>query len=127
MIKMLPFFVFLLIFSYLEIEKHEFLLGGVIDAVVSQVMGELQDRGLQLIRDIPEEVNTLTVYGDQPRIQQVLINFLLNMVRHSPLPGGWVEVQVRPTLKPTSDGKNAVRVALRYAFYLIALTIKIQL
>ncbi|KAI3823563.1 hypothetical protein L1987_05002 [Smallanthus sonchifolius] len=97
----------------LEIEKHEFLLGSVIDAVVSQVMAELQDRGLQLIRDIPEKVKSLTVYGDQPRIQQVLINFLLNMVRHSPLPGGWVEIQVRPTLKPTSDGKNVVNIAFR--------------
>ncbi|KVH90181.1 GAF domain-containing protein [Cynara cardunculus var. scolymus] len=67
-------------------DKHEFLLGSVIDVVVSQVMLLVRDRGVQLIRDIPEEVKTLTVYGDQARVQQVLTNFLLNMVRHSPSP-----------------------------------------
>lgn len=100
-------------------EKHEFVLDSAIDAVVSQVMLLLQDRGLQLIRDIPEEVKTLTIYGDQARVQQVLINFLLNMVRHSPSPGGWVEIQVRPSLKQTSDGKNVVHIAFRYVFYLL--------
>ncbi|KAJ0940660.1 putative PAS domain, phytochrome, GAF domain, histidine kinase/HSP90-like ATPase [Helianthus annuus] len=99
--------------GFLEIVKHEFLLGSVIDAVVSQVMLELLDRGLRLIRDIPENVKTLTVYGDQPRLQQVLINFLLNIVRHSPLHGGWIEIQVRPTLKQASDGKNVVHIAFR--------------
>ncbi|XP_024986483.1 phytochrome B-like [Cynara cardunculus var. scolymus] len=97
----------------LELEKHEFLLGSVIDVVVSQVMLLVRDRGVQLIRDIPEEVKTLTVYGDQARVQQVLTNFLLNMVRHSPSPGGWVEIQFRPSLKQTSDGKNVVHVAFR--------------
>nr|XP_043614170.1 phytochrome B-like [Erigeron canadensis] len=96
----------------LEMEKHEFVLGNVINAVVSQVMLLLQHRGLQLIRDIPEEVKTLTIYGDQARMQQVLTDFLLNMARHSPSPGGWVELQVRPTLKQTSDG-NVVHVAFR--------------
>ncbi|KAL8255949.1 hypothetical protein R6Q59_031016 [Mikania micrantha] len=97
----------------LEIEKHEFLLGSVIDVVVSQMMVELQDRCLQLVRDIPVQVKTLTVYGDQTRVQQVLISFLSSMVRHSPSPGGWVELQVSPTLKPASDGENVVHTTFR--------------
>ncbi|XP_076928870.1 phytochrome B-like isoform X1 [Bidens hawaiensis] len=97
----------------LEIVKHEFELGSVIDAVVSQVMLELRDRGLKLIWDIPNEVKGLIVYGDQPRVQQVLINFLLNVVRYSSLPGGWVEIQVRPTTGQDSDGKNVVHIAFR--------------
>ncbi|PWA67173.1 phytochrome B [Artemisia annua] len=99
--------------SSLQIEKHEFLLGSVINAVVSQVMLVLRDRGLQLIRDIPEEVKNLTIYGDQARVQQVLTNFLLNMARHSPSPDGWVELQVRPSLKQTFDGLNIVHIAFR--------------
>ncbi|XP_058082099.1 phytochrome B-like isoform X2 [Magnolia sinica] len=88
----------------LELDKGEFLLGDVINAVVSQVMILLRERGLQLIREIPEKIKVMAIYGDQVRIQQVLADFLLNMVRHAPSPGGWVEIQVRPSLKQMSDG-----------------------
>ncbi|XP_020555118.1 phytochrome B isoform X2 [Sesamum indicum] len=87
----------------MELEKVEFVLGSVIDAVVSQVMLLLRERGLQLVRDIPEEVKTLVVYGDQVRIQQILADFLRNMVHHAPSPG-WVEMQLKPSLKQISDG-----------------------
>ncbi|XP_024983566.1 phytochrome B-like isoform X1 [Cynara cardunculus var. scolymus] len=99
--------------GHLEVEKEEFVVGNVIDGVVSQVMLILRDRGVQLIRDIPGEVKTLSVYGDQLRLQQVLTNFLLNMVRHSPSPNGWVEIQVRPTLKPTFYGTTNVHIDFR--------------
>ncbi|KAJ4722007.1 Phytochrome [Melia azedarach] len=92
----------------LELEKAEFLVGSVINAVVSQVMMLLRERNLQLIRDIPEEIKTLAVYGDQARIQQVLADFLLNMVRYAPPTEGWVEIHVRPTLKQISDGLTIV-------------------
>lgn len=97
----------------LELEKDDFLLGSVINAVVSQVMLLLRERGLQLIRDIPEEIKTLTVYGDQMRVQQVLADFLLNMVRYAPSPEGWVEIHVRPSLKQTSDGVTTVHIEFR--------------
>nr|UWV21242.1 phytochrome B [Olea europaea subsp. laperrinei] len=97
----------------LELEKAEFLLGSVIDAVVSQSMLLLRERGLQLIRDIPEEIKTLSVYGDQVRIQQVLANFLSNMVHHAPSPEGWVEIQLRPSLKQISDGIIIVHIEFR--------------
>ncbi|KAJ4850353.1 hypothetical protein Tsubulata_035986 [Turnera subulata] len=95
----------------LELEKAEFFLGGVINAVVSQVMLLLRERNLQLIRDIPEEVKVLAVYGDQARIQQVLADFLLNMVRYAS--EGWVEIHVRPTLKQISDGLTVVNTEFR--------------
>nr|GME06226.1 phytochrome B [Ipomoea batatas] len=97
----------------LELEKEDFFLGRIIDAIVSQVMSLLRERGLQLIRDIPEEIKTLAVNGDQVRIQQVLADFLLNMARHAPVPGGWVEIQVRPSLKQVSDGTNVVHTEFR--------------
>lgn len=99
--------------GHLEVEKREFVVGSVIDAVVSQVMLILRDRGVQLIRDIPEEVKTLTVCGDQTRVQQVLTNFLLNLVRHAPSPNGWVEIQVRPTLKQVFDGMTNAHIDFR--------------
>lgn len=101
--------------SFVELEKADFLLGSVIDAVVSQVMLLMRERGLQLIRDIPEEIKTLTVYGDQVRVQQVLADFLLNMVRYAPSLDGWVDIQVRPSLKQISDGITTVRIEFRYA------------
>ncbi|KAF9619789.1 hypothetical protein IFM89_009311 [Coptis chinensis] len=97
----------------LELENGEFLLGSVINAVVSQVMILLRERGLQLIRDIPEEIKTLTVSGDQVRIQQVLADYLLNMVRYAPYPDGWVEIQVRPSLKQSLDGIELVHLEFR--------------
>lgn len=100
--------------SSLELDKAEFLLGSVINAVVSQVMILLRERGLQLIRDIPEEIKTMAVYGDQVRIQQILADFLLNMVRYAPSPDGWVEIQVRPSLKQISDGVQLVHLEFRY-------------
>lgn len=98
----------------LEIEKGEFLLGSVINAVVSQVMLLLRERNLQLIRDIPEEIKTFAVYGDQVRIQQVLADFLLNMVRYAPSPDGWVEIHVFPRLKQVSDGLTLLHAEFRY-------------
>lgn len=96
----------------LILEKSEFLLGSVINAVVSQVMIQLREKSLQLIRDIPEEIKVFYVYGDQVRIQQVLANFLLNMVRCAP-PQSWVEIQVKPTLKQNSDGTELVLLQFR--------------
>ncbi|GFZ21724.1 phytochrome B [Actinidia rufa] len=91
----------------------QLLFGSVIDAVVSQVMILLRERGLQLIRDIPEEIKTLAVYGDQVRIQQVLADFLLNMVRYAPSPEGWVEIQVRPRLEQISDEITILHIEFR--------------
>lgn len=74
----------------------------------------LRERDLQLIRDIPEEIKTLAVCGDQVRIQQVLADFLLNMVRYAPSPEGWVEIHVLPSLKKVADGVTLVRTEFRY-------------
>lgn len=100
--------------SSLELEKAEFFLSSVIDAVVSQVMLLLRERSVQLIRDIPEEIKTLTVHGDQVRIQQVLADFLLNMVRYAPSPDGWVEIQLQPNMKQISDEVTVVHIEFRY-------------
>ncbi|XVF66104.1 hypothetical protein PTKIN_Ptkin10aG0007600 [Pterospermum kingtungense] len=70
-----------------ELEKAEFYLGSVINAVVSQA-----------------------------RIQQVLADFLLNMVRHAPSDEGWVEIHVRLTLKQIFEGLTIIRTEFRANF-----------
>ncbi|XP_037430609.1 phytochrome B-like [Triticum dicoccoides] len=99
----------------LVLEKGEFSLGNVMNAVVSQVMILLRERDLQLIRDIPDEIKEASAYGDQYRIQQVLSDFLLSMVRFAPTENGWVEIQVRPNVKQNSDGTETMLFLFRFA------------
>ncbi|KAL4202409.1 hypothetical protein AMTRI_Chr02g220870 [Amborella trichopoda] len=101
--------------GYLELDISEFLLGNVMDAVVSQVMILLREKDLQLIRAIPEEIKTMSIFGDQVRLQQVLADFLLNIVRFAPSPEGWVEIEVKPYLKLISDGMGIVHLEFRMA------------
>ncbi|KAI3870457.1 hypothetical protein MKW92_017920 [Papaver armeniacum] len=96
-----------------EFDEAEFSVGNLINALVSQVTILLRERGLQLIRDIPEEIKTLAVIGDQIRIQQVLVNFLLSAVQYTPSPGGWVEIQVQSSPKKISDGKELLHLEFR--------------
>ncbi|GJN08062.1 hypothetical protein PR202_ga25950 [Eleusine coracana subsp. coracana] len=99
----------------LVLEKDEFSLGSVMNAVVSQVMLLLRERDLQLIRDIPDEIKEASAYGDQYRIQQVLSDFLLSMVRFAPTENGWVEIHVRPNVKQNSDGTETMLFVFRFA------------
>ncbi|CAM0872903.1 unnamed protein product [Alopecurus aequalis] len=99
----------------LVLDKGEFSLGNVMNAVVSQVMILLRERDLQLIRDIPDEIKETSAYGDQYRIQQVLSDFLLSMVRFAPTENGWVEIQVRPNVKQNSDGTETMLFLFRFA------------
>ncbi|XP_026445166.1 phytochrome B-like isoform X1 [Papaver somniferum] len=96
-----------------EFDESEFSVGNLINALVSQVMILLRERGLHLIRDIPKEIKTLGVIGDQVRIQQVLVNFLLCAVQYTPSPGGWVEIQVQSSPKKISDGKELLLLEFR--------------
>jgi len=99
------------------LEKGEFSLGSVMNAVVSQAMVLLRERDIQLIRDIPDEIKEASAYGDQYRIQQVLSDFLLSMVQFAPTENGWVEIQVRPNLKQNSDGTDSTLFIFRLAAY----------
>lgn len=99
------------------LEKGEFSLGSVMNAVVSQAMILLRERDMQLIRDIPDEIRDASAYGDQYRIQQVLSEFLLSMVQFAPTENGWVEIQVRPNVKQNSDGTSTALFMFRLAAY----------
>lgn len=108
----IPNFVFALISSF-ELKMAEFFLGSVINAIVSQAMFLLRDRGLQLIRDIPEEIKSIVVFGDQIRIQQLLAEFLLSIIRYAPSQE-WVEIHLSQVSKQEADGFTAIRTEFRY-------------
>nr|AKX70105.1 phytochrome B [Arabidopsis lyrata subsp. petraea] len=97
-----------------ELKMAEFFLGSVINAIVSQAMFLLRDRGLQLIRDIPEEIKSIVVFGDQIRIQQLLAEFLLSIIRYAPSQE-WVEIHLSQVLKQAADGFTAIRTEFRMA------------
>nr|BBA94297.1 phytochrome B [Cardamine bellidifolia]BBA94298.1 phytochrome B [Cardamine bellidifolia]BBA94299.1 phytochrome B [Cardamine bellidifolia]BBA94300.1 phytochrome B [Cardamine bellidifolia]BBA94306.1 phytochrome B [Cardamine bellidifolia] len=97
-----------------ELVRAEFFLGSIINAIVSQAMFLLRERGLQLIRDIPEEIKSTAVYGDQTRIQQLLAEFLLSIIRYAPSQE-WVEIHLSQVSKQTADGLRAIRTEFRMA------------
>ncbi|KAI3890088.1 hypothetical protein MKX03_015968 [Papaver bracteatum] len=69
---------------YLEMNILEFSLGEALEAVMIQGRPLCQERQLQFIQDIPVEVSSMYLYGDNLRLQQILSNFLINTVRFTP-------------------------------------------
>ena len=57
----------------------------------------------------------MSLYGDRIRLQQVLAEFLLNIVHHAPSPDGWVEIEVAPSLRLIEDGIELVHLQIRYS------------
>ncbi|KAK8664610.1 hypothetical protein V6N13_084390 [Hibiscus sabdariffa] len=96
-----------------ELSMEEFVLGNVLDTVVSQVMILVKERNLRLLHETPKETKTLSLYGDRIRLQLVLSDFLLSVVHHAPYPGGWVELKISPSLKLIRDGNEFVRLQFR--------------
>ena len=90
------------------------MLGNVLDVIICQSMLSLREKNLQLFHDIPEEIKSLSLQGDQIRLQLVLSDFLLNVVNHAPSPNGWVEIKISPGLKLIQDDNNYIRLQFRY-------------
>ncbi|XP_022636227.1 phytochrome E isoform X5 [Vigna radiata var. radiata] len=99
--------------STLQLNMEEFVLGNILDAIVSQVMILIREKNLQLFHEIPDEIKVLSLYGDQIRLQVVLSDFLLNVVRHTPSPNGWVEIKISPGLKIIQDGNEFIHLKFR--------------
>ncbi|CAN4105747.1 unnamed protein product [Withania somnifera] len=98
-----------------EPSMEEFVLGNVVDAIVSQVMILLKEKNLQLLHDIPDQIKTLPLYGDQIKLQRVLSDFLLSVVHHAPSSDGWVEIKVLPVLKHIRNGNELIHLQFRMA------------
>nr|AHZ63959.1 phytochrome [Gnetum montanum] len=99
--------------GYMELDTQQFVLGTVIDAVVSQGMIGVREKGLQLIRDIPDEVKTLCLYGDQLRLQQILSKFFLNAIECTPSSEGWIGINISLTTKQLCDVLCTIQIEFR--------------
>ncbi|KAI3977484.1 hypothetical protein MKX01_000397 [Papaver californicum] len=69
---------------YLEMNILEFSLGEALEAVMIQGTPLCQERQLQFIHDLPVEVSSMYLCGDNLRLQQVLSNFLINAILFTP-------------------------------------------
>lgn len=96
-----------------EINREEFLLGSVLDAIICQIMIVVRERNIQLFHEIPEEIKTLTLCGDQIKLQMVLSDFLLNAVQYAPVLDGWVEIKISSGLKLIQDGNEHIQLQIR--------------
>ncbi|XP_004295419.1 PREDICTED: phytochrome E-like isoform X1 [Fragaria vesca subsp. vesca] len=94
------------------LNMEEFLLGSVLDAIVSQSMISLRQRNVQFLHEVPNEIKSLYLHGDRIKLQLVLSDFLLNVVLHAS-PNGWVEIRISPGLKLIKDGNSYIRLQFR--------------
>lgn len=62
----------------------EFNLGEALEAVINQVMILCRERQVQIIHDLPAEVSSMHLYGDNLRLQQVLSQFMTNALLFTP-------------------------------------------
>ncbi|XWS31084.1 hypothetical protein CRYUN_Cryun23aG0047000 [Craigia yunnanensis] len=69
---------------YMEVNSEEFNLGETLEAVLKQVMVMSQERQVEVIQDLPAEVSSMYLYGDNLRLQQVLSDFLTNALLFTP-------------------------------------------
>lgn len=83
--------------GYMETESAEFNLGEALEAVVSQVMPSSQESQVQLMRNLPADLSSFYLHGDNLRLQQILSEFLTVAVRFTPaFSGSSVMFMVNP-------------------------------
>ncbi|KAH9297689.1 hypothetical protein KI387_029371 [Taxus chinensis] len=97
---------------YLELDTVEFTLGALLDSVISQVMIQCEEKGLEMIHDSPKEMTTACLFGDQLRLQQILANFLGIVIRFTPLKGS-VGIKVCSTKKHLGGGVHVMQLEFR--------------
>lgn len=85
----------------------------LLDAIVSQVMIVLKEKNILLVHEIPDQVKTLALLGDQIKLQIVLSDFLLSIVNHAPSPNGWVEIKVSHGLRMIQNGHEFIHLQFR--------------
>ncbi|KAK1439768.1 hypothetical protein QVD17_05588 [Tagetes erecta] len=69
---------------YMEVKCAEFKLGESLEVVLNQVKSLSRERKVEVVFDAPEQVTSLSVFGDNLRVQQVLSDFLSNALNFAP-------------------------------------------
>lgn len=97
----------------MDMKSGEFNLAEALEAVMTQVMIPSKEHQVQLIRDLPNEVSSLNLYGDKLRLQQVLSDFLTNALIFTPAyEGSSITFKVIP--RKERIGKNIHIVHLEF-------------
>ncbi|KAI3800698.1 hypothetical protein L1987_28792 [Smallanthus sonchifolius] len=96
-----------------ELNSDQFVMENLLDAIVSQVIIVLEEKSIPLVHEIPNQVKTLDLIGDQIRLQIILSDFLISIVNHAPSPDGWVEIKVSPGLRRIQDGHEYIHLQFR--------------
>lgn len=71
-------------FSYLEMKCAEFKLGESLEVVLDQVTNMSRELKVEVVYEAPEQVSSLSLFGDNLRVQQVLSDFLSNALNFTP-------------------------------------------
>ncbi|XP_051129097.1 phytochrome E-like [Andrographis paniculata] len=98
-----------------EIKAEEFILGNVLNAVISQSSILIREKNLQLIHDIPEEIKALSLYGDEMKLQLSLSDFFCSVVDYAPSPDSWVEIKASEGIRLMRDEQEFVQLQFRVA------------
>ncbi|WP_127486510.1 sensor histidine kinase [Paenibacillus ehimensis] len=85
----------------IKLKKSRFMVSELIEDIVDKLSHHLNEKGLRVVHMAAGEH---PVYADQPKIEQVLFNILINAIRHA-VPGSEITVRIE------SDGER-IRVAI---------------
>ncbi|KAH7843513.1 hypothetical protein Vadar_017511 [Vaccinium darrowii] len=100
--------------SYMQMNSSEFNLGEVLQVVINQAMILSRERLVQVIYDLPADVSSMLLYGDNLRLQQVLSDFLTNALFFTPaFEGSSVLLKIIPRKKSIGTKIHVVHLEFR--------------
>jgi len=84
----------------LELTKERFCVREMVEDALEILAERAQSKGLELICDIPVEFDTM-VYGDGPRLRQIIINLVSNAVKFTETGDVTISVKAEPGIETT--------------------------
>jgi len=87
----------------LELTKERFCIRQMVEDALEILAERAQSKGLELICDIPLELDTM-VYGDALRLRQIIINLVSNAVKFTETGDVTVSVKVEPGIETALFG-----------------------
>nr|AHZ63966.1 phytochrome [Gnetum montanum] len=100
--------------GYVELDTIEFTLGELLNVVISQGMMHSEAKGLEIFHETPEKMMNSHLYGDQLRLQQILSNFLWNVIQFTP-EGERITLKLNSTKKDLGGGLYVLDLEFRIA------------
>jgi len=64
----------------MKLEETDFVLNKIVDHVLSVLSTRIDDKGITIVKDIPEDTIT-QLYGDSTKLRQIFLNLLGNAVK----------------------------------------------